>query len=222
MYDIEIQNVSFSYGKEEILKDVSLTVDKGNVAVIIGENGSGKTTLLKLLIGELYAKNGTIALNGNVVTKNHPPTKIGYVPQMQPMEQRTFPITVLEFVVLGLYDSFGFIKIAKKKQKEQAIALLKKMELEKYIHTPFRELSGGLKQRMMIARALLSNPHIFVLDEPTVGIDAEHKEKLARFIREMRGKITFVIVTHETDWARDLKIDASYKMKEGMLHHVRI
>lgn len=225
MNQIEIKDLEFGYRQESLLRGIHLSVRKGDVVMIVGENGSGKSTLLKLLLGELNAQKGSIKLFGRGLSSNSSFKEVGYVPQVQSFNQVTFPITVLELVVLSLYREFGPIKIPRKKHREKAIELLKKMGLEKYIHTPFNELSGGLKQRTMITRALMNKPEILILDEPTAGVDKESKKEFLNLIEKLNKEqhITILIVTHEAGLMKEhITNTRIYEMREGRLEDVGI
>lgn len=222
---IEINNLSYSYGSQVVLKQLNLTVNHGDFVMIRGGNGSGKTTLLKLILGELKKQTGSIKLNGETISEINDFREIGYVPQIQVADQISFPVTCLEFVMMNLYQQFGFFKIPDKKAKEQGVNILNDMGLGKYIHTPVNELSGGLKQRTMIARALINNPTCLILDEPTAGVDVESKKQFGKLLRKMSEdkELTIVLVTHEFDFVKEeLKEPQLYEIAGGELTHVRI
>lgn len=225
MSAIAIENLNFSYFDHKIIDDLSFRVKRGERAVIIGENGSGKSTLLKLILKELKPESGKITLFGTDIDRVKEFSNIGYVPQTQVANQMAFPVTCLELVVQNLYRRFGFIKIPDKESKARAVEALKEMELEEYIDAPVSELSGGLKQRAMIARAIVNDPELLILDEPTAGIDEESKRNFAKLIDAMWKKknISMVLVTHELDFIREnLKDCVIYRIKGGRMQHVGI
>lgn len=225
MNHVLIENLNFKYTSEKVIENLSMSIEEGQIVSISGENGSGKTTLLKLMLGQLKPDSGKVAVLGKEISKINSFREIGYVPQIQITNQMAFPITVLELVVLNLYEDFGFFKIPKKKHKNQAIKLLKGMGLGQYINTPLNELSGGLRQRAMIARAMINNPKILVLDEPTSGVDKDSKKQFLELVSEMNKKhlLTTIIVTHEIDLIEEiLLIDKIYKMDNGGILDVTI
>ncbi|MDO5755867.1 MAG: ATP-binding cassette domain-containing protein [Tissierellia bacterium] len=225
MEQIALQNVHFGYTEDEVLKGVDLTIPSGELVSIVGENGSGKSTLLKLMLGEIKAQKGKVQLMGKEISKRKSFRSVGYVPQVQSVNQIAFPITVLELVVLNNYEDFGIFKIPRKKHKKRAIEILNEMGLHEYINAPFNELSGGLKQRAMIARAMMNEPKILILDEPTAGVDTDSKVQFLEIINQMnlKNKITIIIVTHEIDLINEiLHIDKVYKMEEGRLIRVTV
>lgn len=222
---IRIDNISFGYTDDLVIKDLSLKVGQGDLVLLVGENGSGKSTLLKLILGEIKPKHGIIKILGKDINKMTSFREIGYVPQMNVVNKIAFPITCLELVVLNLYEDFGFFKIPNKKHLEKAKKILIEMGLEEYINVPFNELSGGLQQRVMISRAMINNPKLLVLDEPTSGVDQKSKEKFFELIKLLKNEyeISIVLVTHELELVNEfLDIDYVYRFKNGDIENVRI
>lgn len=224
MKAIEIKNANFSYDSDSILKNLNLTVYNKEKIAIIGGNGVGKTTLIKIIVGELKVNMGSIKIFEEDLNTSSL-KRIGYVPQSQKENLYTFPITVKELVTLQLYDSFGKFKIPRREHYNKTMNLLKKMNLEKYANYPIRELSGGLRQRVVIARALMNNPDILIFDEPTSGVDESSKIQFAKTIEELNKKfdVSIILITHELDWIKNnLKLDSIYELKNGGLLDVAI
>lgn len=220
MNHIEINNLSFGFTKEMILKDINFTEQEGQIVAIHGENGSGKSTLLKLILGELTPDKGEVKLLGQNVKQIKDFQSIAYVPQVQNFNGIAFPITTIEIVVLNLFRRFGLIKIPRKTHLEKAKNILCEMGMEQYLNTPYNQLSGGFKQRTMIARAMINNPQLLILDEPTAGVDQKSKENFLKLLYETNRKksTTLLIVTHEMTLIQEnLKLNSSYKMDEGRL-----
>ena len=221
---IEIKNANFSYDSDSILKNLNLTIYNKEKVAIIGGNGVGKTTLIKIIVGELKLNMGSIKIFEEDLNTSSL-KRIGYVPQSQKENLYTFPITVKELVTLQLYDSFGKFKIPRREHYNKTMNLLKKMNLEKYANYPIRELSGGLRQRVVIARALMNNPDILIFDEPTSGVDESSKIQFAKTIEELNKKfdVSIILITHELDWIKNnLKLDSIYELKNGGLLDVAI
>ncbi|WEG35523.1 metal ABC transporter ATP-binding protein [Amygdalobacter indicium] len=220
MSQIKIKDVSFGYNQDLILKNINFQEEKGEIVAIHGENGSGKSTLLKLLLGQLKPACGEIYLLDENISKFKNFAAVGYVPQVQSFNGITFPITCTEIVVLNLYRQFGFFKIPSAALRKKAEDILCEMGLEHYLHVPYNRLSGGFKQRTLIARAMINEPQLLILDEPTAGVDQNSKinflELIARTNKEK--KTTILIVTHEMGLIKEyLPLSASYKMTEGGL-----
>jgi zinc transport system ATP-binding protein len=190
---IEIKNLSFCYNHKPILKNINLSIDENEFIGIIGPNGGGKTTLLKLIMGFYEPHEGSILIN-----KKKPKdvrNLFGYVPQIYAFK-KTFPISVLDVVMLG--DLFNNKKIKYNKSlKEKAIFLLEKVGLKNFINSPFGSLSGGQSQKVLITRALISDPKILILDEPTANIDIETEEKIFDLFQEKER--TILMVNHNLD-----------------------
>ena len=220
MKAIEIKNLTFGYNKIPVIKSCDFSLEMGDLALILGGNGSGKSTLIKLMLGELKKDTGSIKILGKNIEDYKSYKDIGYVPQINIVNKISFPITCLELVCLNLYEDFGFIKIPRKSHYQKAKDMLIKMGMEAYINTPVNELSGGLAQRAMIAKAMINNPQILILDEPTAGVDKESKKNFFETIDILSEKfsITIVMVTHELKEmeSMDLKME-KYEMIEGRL-----
>lgn len=223
MHIIDVSNLNFGYTSELVLKDVNLCVDEGQFICITGENGSGKSTLLKVLLSELKHFEGSIKLFGNPINSIKDFKDIGYVPQNSVMNKVAFPTTCREMVAINLYRSFGPVKFPGKKHFERAEKALVDMGLEKYVRTPFNELSGGLQQRVMITRALINDPRLLILDEPTAGVDNESKVRFLDLLETVTQErnITAVLVSHELELvSRHINFDATYRINSGRIAHV--
>lgn len=220
MKAVSINNLNFSYSQIPVLKTCNLNVDVGEFTVILGGNGSGKSTLIKLMLGELKNNSGEIKILGKNIEDYVSFKDIGYVPQINIVNKIAFPITCLELVSLNLYEEFGLIKIPKKNHYQKAKDILKKMGMENYINTPVNELSGGLAQRAMISKAMINDPKILILDEPTAGVDKYSKDHFFETIDFLSKKfnVTIIMVTHELKEMESLNIKMTkYEMIEGSL-----
>jgi zinc transport system ATP-binding protein len=183
---IEIDDLYFSYEGVNVLQKVHLHARKGEFIGIMGPNGGGKTTLLKLLMGFLRPTGGKIRVQG----------KIGYVPQVHRTD-RDFPITVIELVLLGALSKTTFWGTYPIAVKEKANKLIDRLGLTPHKHKVFSSLSGGLAQRALLARALLSDPDLLLLDEPTANIDAASTKVIFEILEELKGSKTILLVTHD-------------------------
>ena len=216
---ISVEDLSFSYGENSLLSNLDFKVGQGECVLISGANGSGKSTFLKLLLGELSPSMGQVRLFGVLMPNEAILAKVGYVPQLQTMKQVTLPITVEEFIVFGLYRSFGYLKVPRKKDYVRVAQALEEFGLKAYQKAKFNTLSGGLKQRVMLMRAILQTPKLYIFDEPTVGVDKESKKTFFTLLTKLRaeGK-TIVMVSHEINEIKlSCPIDAHYELREGRL-----
>ncbi|NGX26763.1 MAG: High-affinity zinc uptake system ATP-binding protein ZnuC [Chlamydiae bacterium] len=192
---ISVENLSFAYEKHFlVLKNLSFSIAKGEFIGIFGPNGGGKTTLLKLLLGLLSP------LEGKVQVLGRPPSEVtdrlGYVPQVRRFD-KSFPISVLDVVLQGCLAKYRGYGNFSQDLKEKALEALERVGLQDKAKLAFGTLSGGQIQRILLARALASDPEILLLDEATVGIDPEALREIFQFLLNLRGKITIVLVTHE-------------------------
>lgn len=197
---IELDRVCFAYNTEEVIKDVSLEIHKGDYVGIVGPNGGGKTTLLKLMLGILKPNSGKVKLFGTDIREFKDWSKIGYVPQKTYIEMN-FPVTVEEMVAMGRYGKQGLFRLPTKEDKEKTHEALKQVDMLGYKNRQINDLSGGQQQRVFIARALASEPEIIFLDEPTVGVDVKTQKQFYALLRRLNKELdlTLVLVTHELD-----------------------
>ena len=218
MKQIEIKNLKFGYNENLILKGVNLDLDQGDFAVISGENGSGKSTLIKLILGELKKDHGSIKLFGIDMEDFKNFDKIGYVPQVNEAIKIAFPVSAREYVGLKLYKEFSIINTITKKSKSKIENTFSTLKIKDLIDRPVNTLSGGQAQRVMIARAMVNNPDILILDEPTVGIDQKSKEDFLDLIVHLNTHhgISILMITHEMEILGDY-VDKVFKLKEGLI-----
>lgn len=183
---IEIKNLSFSYGEEEILKNVNCSIAEGSYVGIVGHNGSGKSTLLKLILGILTPSEGTILLFGSD-SSSIDWKKIGYVSQKAGLTTAHIPITVEEVIKMEHVTD------------EAVDEALNSVDMHASKHTLLRELSGGQQQRIFIARALVKKPKLLILDEPTVGVDVRTQEAFYSLLTKLNEEdgITLLLVSHD-------------------------
>jgi len=187
---IEIKNLSFGYNDNPVLEDVNLDICKGDYILVIGPNGGGKTTLLKLILGILKPWTGSITFHEDITNR------LGYVPQYSSFN-KNFPITSLDMVLTGCINSGNFLRKYKKKDIEKAEAILKKVDLYNKRNENINNLSGGQLQRVLIARALVSDPAVLFLDEPTASIDITSQTNLKDFLDELNENMSIIVVTHD-------------------------
>jgi zinc transport system ATP-binding protein len=196
---IEVNHVSFGYDGKPILKDISFFVNKGDYLGIIGANGSGKSTLLKLLLKILNLSSGEVKFFGVNVNGFNEWNKIGYIAQNATSFNSSFPASVEEVVGANLFSKIGLFKAPGKEHKELVYQALKKVGMQDYGKRLIGHLSGGQQQRVFIARALVSDPEILILDEPAAGVDIESEEALYCLLAELNTELnlTVVMVTHD-------------------------
>lgn len=199
---VDITGLCFSYGGQEILKDIDFTVRTGDFVAVIGPNGGGKTTLIKLILGLLTPTGGTIRVGGKLPGKGG--ALIGYVPQ-QINHNLIFPATALDVVMMGRHNpGRRWSWLRNGHEREVAMAVLAKMGVERFADRKITDLSGGQRQRVLIARALVTDPELLVLDEPTASIDAKGQTDFLNLLKELNRELTILMVSH------DLLVASSY------------
>ena len=191
---VQIRNVWFAYNGKTVLQDVSLNIQRGDFIAMIGPNGGGKTTLLKLILGLLRPDRGSIKVLGGPSEKaSH---HIGYVPQDVHIN-RSFPITAIDVVLMGkLGPAKRWTRNATQDRRE-ALDALERMEIADCANSKINALSGGQRQRVFIARALVAQPKILLLDEPTASIDARGQAEFYRLLKTLNKDITVLVVSHD-------------------------
>lgn len=196
---IDMQDVSYKYEKENVLERINITINEGVFLAIVGPNGSGKSTMLKLILGLLKAQSGKIKLFGKDIHKFKEWQRIGFVSQKANSFNTGFPATVYEVVASGLTKKLGLFKFMNTEDKHKVLDAIDSVGLIQFKNRNIGELSGGQQQRVFIARALVSDPKLLILDEPTVGVDAQHVQSFYDMLEELnknRG-ITLLLVTHD-------------------------
>lgn len=191
---IEVRDVWFHYDGPVILENVSLTVDQGEFLGVVGPNGGGKTTLLKLLLGLLEPTRGVVRVLGHTPSESR--RAIGYVPQFVSF-RRDFPISVQETVLLGrlgLAPPLGGYSRADREVAERAMS---ETEVLGFRNRPLSVLSGGELQRVLIARALATEPQLLLLDEPTANIDLRVEKDIFDLLKQLNARATIVVVSHD-------------------------
>lgn len=197
---IELQDVSFSYGLVPVLQHIDFSVEQGEFLGIVGPNAGGKSTLLKLILGLIKPQEGTVTILGKKPSQQR--KQIGYVPQY-PGFARDFPITVEQAVLLGRLGSgkmFGRYTLADYAAVQAALVELEALDLAQ---RPISALSGGQLQRILLARALVSDPKILILDEPTANIDMRIESDIFDHLRELNKRLTILVVSHDVAFISD-------------------
>ena len=189
---VSVQSVSYNYNSESVLENVSFDVEEGDFLGIIGPNGAGKTTLFHCMLGLLNSYSGKITiLNQDIKKYKKVFRKIGYIPQKKSIDQK-FPLTVKELVSLSL---------PRNTSKNIVLEILKQVGLYKLKNKTIGQLSGGQQQRVLIAKALVNNPIILILDEPTNELDHKSQNDFYSLLKELneKNKITIIWSSHDMD-----------------------
>ncbi|WP_461255996.1 metal ABC transporter ATP-binding protein [Treponema sp. R80B11-R83G3] len=209
---VNFDSVSFSYGDIHVLDNASFHIRKGEFTAMVGPNGSGKTTVLKLLFGLETPSAGKIELFENERRNNQARVNMSYVSQIMPADN-LFPITVHDVVRMGLLHPFNRY-LGKKSENEAVTQALENTGILDLESRLYRTLSGGQKRRTLVARALAANPDLLVLDEPTANMDIESEILLYKTLGAYKGKVTIIVVTHDTKFVTSLT-DRVLSLGEG-------
>lgn len=211
---IEIRNLTVGYGKEDILKGVSLTAERGRITTLVGENGCGKSTLLRTLTGALAPRDGEILLNGTLLSSlsdRERAQRIAYLPQTRNLPE----ITAERLVLHGRFPHLSYPRHYGRRDFEIARMAMERMGISELADRPLRELSGGTRQKVYIAMALAQEAPVICLDEPTASLDIGQQLRFLELLRTLAddGK-TVLLVLHDLGAALSAS-DRIVAMKHG-------
>ncbi len=194
---IDVEDVTFGYGDAIAVENVSLTIDDGEFLGLIGPNGSGKTTLLHLMLGLREPDSGSITLFGEPAHEFEAGERIGYVGQRAADRGDAMPVTVRETVLMGRFARAGHGRLTDH-DREIAAEAMRTVDVHDLAERRVSALSGGQRQRAFIARALASEADVLALDEPTVGIDADSRDRFYDLLDELNADgMTIVLIEHD-------------------------
>ncbi|MDR0791654.1 MAG: ABC transporter ATP-binding protein [Methanomassiliicoccaceae archaeon] len=200
---LEINNVRFAYQSSDVLKDISFTASNGEVIGILGKNGCGKTTLMKCINAHLRPHSGYVMIDGghvSMMSKKDLAKNMAVVAQHVNLSS---PFTVLETVMMGLYPTSEWLQQPTGDEMKRILEAMDSTSVTEFAERPVTELSGGEKQRVLIARALVQDPEIFLLDEPTLHLDINHQFNLMEMVNRLAREknMLVIIVTHDISLA---------------------
>ena len=191
---IELKNLSLGYENITVLKDINMTIDENDFICIVGPNGAGKSTLVKGILGLIKPKKGKVIYN------NLKQNFIGYMPQETKIDSN-FPASVYEIVLSGTLNRLGLRSFYTKKEKMVALNNLKILGIENLKNKNFCDLSGGQRQKVLLARSLCATSKLLILDEPSNNLDSKSKKELYKTIIDLNKNhgITVIMITHDLD-----------------------
>ena len=188
-----VKNISIAYQQNQVVHDLNFSAPAGSLLAIVGPNGSGKTSLIKAIMGLLIPTKGEILIfNEPCATQRK---KIAYIPQRSSVDWN-FPATSLDIVLMGSYGKLSFGQRPGHQEKQCALHALAQVNMTDYTNTPISQLSGGQQQRLFIARALVQNAEIYLLDEPFVGVDIVTETIIFNLFKELQQQNKTIIVVH--------------------------
>ena len=191
---IEIRNLSLGYDNHIVLKNINMTVEENDFICVVGPNGSGKSTLIKGILGLIKPSQGKVIYN------NLKQSFIGYMPQETKIDAN-FPASVFEIVLSGTLNRLGLKSFYTKKEKQIVLENLKLLGIENLKDKNFCDLSGGQRQKVLLARSLCATSKLLILDEPSNNLDSRSKKELYKTIVDLNKKhnITIIMITHDLD-----------------------
>ena len=198
---VDIQNISVGYDENIVLRNVSLKIYERDFLGIVGPNGGGKTTLVKSILGLLKPVSGSIVFPDKEL-KN----RIGYMPQINLID-RKFPILVSEVIESGLMAAKNK---SKSEKKEKVLAIIREMDIENISGKPIGELSGGQMQRVLLARSIVNNPKLLILDEPSSYVDQRFESHFYQLLKEINKNAAIVLVSHDIETVRSNAKNIAY------------
>ena len=205
---LKFDNLCLPYGRNTILDHVSASISERDFIVLTGPNGGGKTTLLQIIAGLLPPTAGSIICRSGLT--------LGYLPQYRGID-RDFPITVGEVVLSGLQNRKRLFASFSRQQKEQVDRVLERLQISQFKERPIKGLSGGQWQRVLLGRAIVSQPDLLLLDEPDTHLDLEGKDFLYNLLREENNHSAVLLVSHDAIVSNT----TMWEVKDGLLRPVR-
>ena len=190
---ISVQDLTVAYADRPVLWDIDLTVPRGVLMAIVGPNGAGKTTFIKSILNLIPRAAGEVQFLGQPYASVR--SRIGYVPQRGSVDW-DFPATVLDVVLMGTYGKLGWIRRPGRAERAQALEALDQLGLVAFADRQISQLSGGQQQRTFLARALVQEADVYLMDEPFQGVDATTERAIIALLRQLRDEGKTVLVVH--------------------------
>jgi zinc/manganese transport system ATP-binding protein len=194
---LEVRNLTCGYQSEPVFTGVNLALYPKQLSGLVGPSGSGKSTLLKAILGLVHPWRGDILFRGKRLKPGTSPPKVGYVPQVETVDWN-FPVTAEEVVMMGRYRQRQFSPWSSRRDRSVARELLERVGIAHVAHQPIGDLSGGQQQRVFLARALVGEPELVLLDEPTSGSDLHVQHELLHLLAELSQQgLSILLSTHD-------------------------
>jgi manganese/zinc/iron transport system ATP- binding protein len=192
-YAVEVEDLTLAYEEKPVLWDIDLHVPEGTLMAIVGPNGAGKTTLIKAILGLLKPAAGRVRIYGQPYAAQR--QLVAYVPQRGSVDW-DFPTSVLDVVMMGRYGNLGWIRRPGHEERQMAMEALQKVGMDHLAHRQISQLSGGQQQRTFLARALVQDAQVYLMDEPFQGVDATTERAIVTLLKELRADGKTVVVVH--------------------------
>lgn len=212
MQAIKIKDLTVSYDLKPVLWDIDLNINKGSLMAIVGPNGAGKSTLIKAILKIVKPVTGDVLFFDKPYKEIR--KEISYVPQRESVDWN-FPTTVFDVVLMGRFGHIGWFKRPSKKDKTKVLEALEKVGMESYRKRHIKELSGGQQQRVFLARSLVQEAEVYLMDEPFQGVDIKTEKAIIKILKELKkeGK-TVVVVHHDLETVKNYFDDVTLINKQ--------
>jgi manganese/zinc/iron transport system ATP- binding protein len=190
---VAVYDLTVAYREQPVLWDVDLEIPAGVLQAIVGPNGAGKTTLIKAVLGLVRPAAGEVRVHGRPYREQR--RLVAYVPQRGSVDW-DFPTSVLDVVMMGRYGALGWVRRPGRREREQAVAALEKVGMAEFGGRQISQLSGGQQQRVFLARALVQDARVYLMDEPFQGVDARTERAIITVLQELRDRGDTVVAVH--------------------------
>jgi manganese/zinc/iron transport system ATP- binding protein len=190
---LSIHDMTVAYQRKPVLWDIDYDAPAGRLVGIVGPNGAGKSTLIKAALDLVPKASGRVLVFGHPYAEQR--ALVGYVPQRETVDW-DFPVSALDVVTMGLYGRIGWFRPVRRRHRAEALAALDRVGMADFAHRQISQLSGGQQQRIFLARALVQDAHLYLMDEPFAGVDAATEHAVVEILRSLRADGRTVIVVH--------------------------
>ncbi len=190
---LSVYDLTVAYHRKPVVWDVGFDVPPGSLVGIVGPNGAGKSTLLKAVMDLIPRASGRVRVFGKTYRENR--QRVGYVPQRESVDW-DFPVDALDVVTMGLYSKLGWLRPVRKKHREAAMEALQRVGIADLAKRQISQLSGGQQQRTFLARALVQDADLYLMDEPFAAVDAATERAIVEILRDMKGRGKTAVVIH--------------------------
>lgn len=190
---IDVSDLTVAYRDHAVLWDIDLQIPSGVLCAIVGPNGAGKTTLIKAMLNLVPSSAGRVLFHGKPYAAQR--RTVGYVPQRSSVDW-DFPTTVLDVVMMGRYAELGWLRRPAAREHQLAMQALERVQMQDFAQRQIAQLSGGQQQRVFLARALVQDAQLYIMDEPFVGVDAVTERTIVKLLQDLRAAGKTVVVVH--------------------------
>ncbi len=190
---LSVYDLTVAYHRKPVIWDISFDLPPGKLIGVVGPNGAGKSTLLKAVMDLIPRASGRVCVFGDTYARNR--HRVGYVPQRESVDWQ-FPVNARDVVAMGLYDEIGWCRPVRKKHRDRATEALQRVGIAELANRQISQLSGGQQQRTFLARALVQDADLYLMDEPFAAVDAATERAIVDILRELKDSQKTAVVIH--------------------------